>query len=218
MNGRHAVMDVNTSAYVAADAKLAAKLNDPAWATATPFERKRAELAVAEERRVLREAFLARQRGFVESAEKEWKAHAPAALQRAAALDNPARAEAIKQLCQGASVSELRALAEALLKAGDGSGAYGMRRALAALGPEAGAEAAEVHAIALRAGTQASEPRLRELVRCRTAWAQAVGAADGILNPSEVLRAVESARMLPGPDGGERRASVKEIEALIEAD
>jgi len=217
MSTTTSAMFLNRSAaaakLAALDATLAAFRSSHAYKVAPAEDRDRAERPMLAERREAAESFLRMQSGLVDGARKAWLAATPAAVQRKAAIGNPARAVQVAELARLAGPQEAVKLAHLLVAEQDAPGAYGLRLVIMATPGGDGHAAASAVAIALKAGTAESDDALCVLLAAQREYARSVGAV--ALDPVEKLAAAHEASRVIQEDGSSTDMTEGEIEALI---
>ena len=203
-----------TAAKLAAlDATLAEFRASTAYRVAPVEDRERAERPMLAERREVAESFLRTQRGLVEGARVRWLAVTPAAVQRKAAIGNPARALEMAWLVGLVSSVEVQKIAAHLVEEGDAPGAYGLRLAIMAAPGDDGHAAASAAVLALKAGTSESDDALKVLLAAQREYSRSVGAV--ALDPVEKIAAAHEASRVIQEDGSSTDMTEGEIEALI---
>ena len=195
---------------------LAELRNSPEFAIASPAQRTTAEKKYTAALGELSANFLAEASAVVKKAETTWLSSLPTRVQRQAAVGHPSRATAVAELALLAGPREAQRLAELLVSENDASGGFGLRMALGQMDEPP----AEAIALALQAGTAASQDALKELLGARRGYAHAMAAAhlgaDGN-DPLQVLKASNAATMVPLENGDTREYTSAEVDAILAA-
>jgi hypothetical protein len=149
--------------------------------------------------------------GYVPAALAKWQANNPHAVQRRAAVENPARAVATFELVRRAGPSEAPKIAELLEDAADG---YGARLAARQFRFEDVEEGVRLNETILKAGTSTSPALLRDLLLTKAAYAHTVLVADPD-HPERALEVVNDAYCVTLGDGTVKSFTDRELDVLL---
>jgi hypothetical protein len=165
----------------------------------------------------------------ISEAEKEYARHLPTTTQRLAALKNPERATAVRDLATGLRAKELVMLAKATGAAGDAPAAFGLRMALSAVPATAATafftdiEAHDFHEALNSIGAAERKEALVDVVSARDQLLRLESAGpylvlhDTLINdPVSLMRGVESIASVEINEGVTRRLPDAQVKELCE--